>query len=1148
MSYWTTRASTRGGHSSRKRRRAASPCFVEHLESRTLLSVGGGFTRGGLLGQYYPNLTLSGAPAFARQDVRVDFDWGNYPVVGGSTSPGFNAVGPNNFSVRWTGQVVSNFSEKYTFTTRSDDGVRLLIRPTGASTWTVLVDDWNSHPLTVDNGAYSLVAGQSYDVELDYRQNGGGAAIQLAWSSPSAPSEVIDPLSVAGINAGTYVNQVYADAMKGARDEWGDPNNYFSAPLVPADANGWPLGDATKVVWEGRDASSMTGTYLLQFQGKATLSTGFNLGQFSAGGQSYGASLPSGAGYDAATNTTTATIQIPQSDLASIFYLTFKNTQRTASSPLDSGITNVSLMRPTAPGASTYYAPGTLFDANVEAAFANYTTERWLTANFNTTEVNWTDRALPGYAIAAYSANKAVWEYLVMLANETGKDLYITIPVNASPDYVTKLAELIRYGSDGVNPYTAPQAHPVYPGLNPNLRVYVEWSNEVWNAAFSQSSAAATAARQAVQSGTPDGAIINYDGNAPNGDFRRWVALRTVQTSNTFRAVFGDAAMNNRVRMVLEFQYNNWQDTASTALGFINDYFNNGDGQVHVANPHPVNYYLWGAGAAAYYTSGNPTGAQSTVVFANAGFESSSSPISPGTASADPTGASWSFTGDAGIYRDALQTAGAQGFGPDAPEGSQAAYIGGTGTMTQTVYFPNTGTFALQMTAASKDGAPNAVRVFVDGVEITPYLNDYRPTSTPWTPGSGTWGLDWRKYNVVGTAPFTISSPGLHTIKIIGTGAPGTYTYFDAMQVTSLDAIFAGGLPGIGDPGTDANTARANYQTQLNTGADFALAYGLQVVAYEGGWGLGGDSGGTPLQNYAKYKDPRAKQATLDSITAFQQSGGALYLFGTYDQWPRDDSVHAADYPILQATAAAADTRPATPTNALNDFRSLTLANRMLASNLALTNQGGTLTTGGWLTWNILVTQPGTYTFMLTTGTGGAVRLSVDDSTGVFTAPSGSQVAGTSTLSRGLHTLKVQMLSGSAKFTELKVTYTPPPVRVPDAVPDQPVEVPVPQPQQPSSPPSGGSPNPAPVTPTAPAARQTAPVPPPSTVVPLVPSVAKTVGGARLRQHRTRQPVTARKTATAGRHPSRPPVRKIVHTRTTPLRPVRAVRNLRHRP
>ncbi|MEI9984560.1 MAG: hypothetical protein WDN69_15960 [Aliidongia sp.] len=42
--------------------------------------------------------------------------------------------------------------------------------------------------------------------------------------------------------------------------------------------------------------------------------------------------------------------------------------------------------------------------------------------------------------------------------------------VFASDDYVTKLAQLLAYGSDGVNPYTSPQADPVYPPLTPTSR------------------------------------------------------------------------------------------------------------------------------------------------------------------------------------------------------------------------------------------------------------------------------------------------------------------------------------------------------------------------------------------------------------------------------------------------------------------------------------------------------------------------------------------------------------------------------------------------------------------------------------------------------------------------------------------------------
>ena len=67
----------------------------------------------------------------------------------------------------------------------------------------------------------------------------------------------------------------------------------------------------------------------------------------------------------------------------------------------------------------------------------------------------------------------------------------------------------------------------------------------------------------------------------------RKIMLRLVQISDIFRAVFGDGAMMSRVRPLYEWQYDNANDTARLALTFADRYFNNGDGQTHVASPAP---------------------------------------------------------------------------------------------------------------------------------------------------------------------------------------------------------------------------------------------------------------------------------------------------------------------------------------------------------------------------------------------------------------------------------------------------------------------------------------------------------------------------------------------------------------------------------
>jgi hypothetical protein len=136
---------------------------------------------------------------------------------------------------------------------------------------------------------------------------------------------------------------------------------------------------------------------------------------------------------------------------------------------------------------------------------------------------------------------------------------------------------------------------------------------------------------------------VNYDHSVPDdqpdGLFRRWHALQTKRISDMFRSVFGDAAFGQRVRILYEYQYDDFQATASEGLTFLDRYFNNADGESHVTAPHPVNYFVWGAGAATYYGSGNPHGTQTKIAVPDADFER------PQAAS------SWKFSGHAGLYR-----------------------------------------------------------------------------------------------------------------------------------------------------------------------------------------------------------------------------------------------------------------------------------------------------------------------------------------------------------------------------------------------------------------------------------------------------------------------------------------------------------------
>lgn len=130
----------------------------------------------GLRGEYFATTDLRSLQRI-RLDPTIDFDWSEHPPA--------DNVSRENFSVRWVGTVTPEYSEAYTFITRSDDGVRLSIDGR------MLIDNWTPHGTTEDTATVSLSAGQRYAIELKYFQGTGAATVRLEWESPSVDREVV---------------------------------------------------------------------------------------------------------------------------------------------------------------------------------------------------------------------------------------------------------------------------------------------------------------------------------------------------------------------------------------------------------------------------------------------------------------------------------------------------------------------------------------------------------------------------------------------------------------------------------------------------------------------------------------------------------------------------------------------------------------------------------------------------------------------------------------------------------------------------------------------------------------------------------------------------------------------------------------------
>ena len=368
---------------------------------------------------------------------------------------------------------------------------------------------------------------------------------------------------------------------------------------VGADANGDPTRDFQLIFSSRRFAA---GTYTLVFTGQAAVSAS---GIAENGG--VGPSIQN-LHYDAASNTTTADLVVPNI-LTGNNWLAFGGTRRTAASTTSDGVTDVHLWRP------GYATDGSaIFTREFIAAMQKFHFIRGmdlLSSNSNNAQ-HWADRPLMAHQGTA-SAQGQPWELLVQLANATGNDLWLNVPTQVDDDYITRLAQLLRYGSDGVNPYTSVQAHPVYPPLQPGQRVYLEYGNEVWNSGggfydFGWALALANAVM-----GDPTHPIA-YDGALTDQylALRRWIAYRSASISLIFRQVYGDAAMMTTVRPVLTGQAGNGNIYLSEGLKWAEGFY--GTVRSSPANPvaRQVSDLWWGGGGAAYYDSDTPPNDTST--------------------------------------------------------------------------------------------------------------------------------------------------------------------------------------------------------------------------------------------------------------------------------------------------------------------------------------------------------------------------------------------------------------------------------------------------------------------------------------------------------------------------------------------------------
>jgi|GEM_PF-305325 len=469
-----------------------------------------------------------------------------------------------------------------------------------------------------------LTDGIAYSFTVTAVNSTGTSAASACVSATPEAGTLATMLNTPNVGLGTWGMSDYdsanafVDVAMQART-WQQSN--WNAGSATIDANGWPTEDASTVLQtfliggQTTPFADFVGTYKLVFTGKATVS-----------GQWFTGTVKNYA-YDATTNTSTADVNVTGQG-AGYINLVLTNTQRTATSATNTGFTNLHLYRPGYPtdGSAVFTTPF----LNALSQVNTIRMMDWTDTNGNYV-VNWANRTTPHTATQQGFPNSwtgpdgtvfngsggAALEYQIMLCNTIKADCYINIPVVANDDFITKMAETIAFGSDGTNPYTAPQANPVYPPLNPQLRVYLEYANEVWNSNAGVWGVVDDICAN-LSTTDPTNPLLTIDTVDKNGgstigiyqQIFRYPAWRMATISQIFQGVFGANQMMTRVRPVLETQQGDGNGTLDIALQFLDAY------APTLTPATTIPKLIWGGGGSAYYGVINSNSSTPDSIFA----------------------------------------------------------------------------------------------------------------------------------------------------------------------------------------------------------------------------------------------------------------------------------------------------------------------------------------------------------------------------------------------------------------------------------------------------------------------------------------------------------------------------------------------------
>jgi len=130
----------------------------------------------GLKGEYFGNADLSGSPLFTATDKSVDMNW--------SEKAPRNDMEDDNFSVRWSGELVPDKTAVYQLGFVSTTNTRLYLNDSLIARTIYHFRDEYGDPRLRKSPSMKLQAGKKYKIVLEAIETYADAQVQLVWARP----------------------------------------------------------------------------------------------------------------------------------------------------------------------------------------------------------------------------------------------------------------------------------------------------------------------------------------------------------------------------------------------------------------------------------------------------------------------------------------------------------------------------------------------------------------------------------------------------------------------------------------------------------------------------------------------------------------------------------------------------------------------------------------------------------------------------------------------------------------------------------------------------------------------------------------------------------------------------------------------------